>query len=143
MSLVTWLIIAAFLIIVELGTMGLTSIWFAVGAFAAAITTQFTNNLWIQLIVFMVLSIILWIFTRPIAVKHLNLGKEKTNVDSLAGQKAIVITTIDNLQATGQAKVNGLEWTARSADDSIINAGETVIIKEVEGVKLIVEPIQS
>lgn len=143
MSLVTWLIIAAFLIIVELGTMGLTSIWFAVGAFAAAITTQFTNNLWIQLIVFMVLSIILWIFTRPIAVKHLNLGKEKTNVDSLAGQKAIVTTTIDNLQATGQAKVNGLEWTARSADDSIINAGETVIIKEVEGVKLIVEPIQS
>ncbi len=143
MSLVTWLIIAAFLIIVELGTMGLTSIWFAVGAFAAAITTQFTNNLWIQLIVFMVLSIILWIFTRPIAVKHLNLGKEKTNVDSLAGQKAIVTTTIDNLQATGQAKVNGLEWTARSADDSIINAGETVIIKEVEGVKLIVEPIQA
>lgn len=143
MSLVTWLIIAAFLIIVELGTMGLTSIWFAIGAFAAAITTQFTNNLWIQLIVFMVLSIILWIFTRPIAVKHLNLGKEKTNVDSLAGQKAIVTITIDNLQATGQAKVNGLEWTARSADDSIINAGETVIIKEVEGVKLIVEPIQA
>jgi membrane protein implicated in regulation of membrane protease activity len=143
MSLVTWLIIAAFLIIVELGTMGLTSIWFAVGAFAAAITTQFTNNLWIQLIVFMVLSIILWIFTRPIAVKHLNLGKEKTNVDSLAGQKAIVTTTIDNLQATGQAKVNGLEWTARSADDSIINAGQTVVIKEVEGVKLIVEPIQA
>ncbi len=143
MGLTTWLIIAAVLIIIELGTMGLTSIWFAIGAFAAAITTQFSDNLWIQLIVFMVLSIILWIFTRPIAVKHLNLGKEKTNVDSLTGQKAIVTATIDNLKATGQAKVNGLEWTARSTNDEIINAGETVIIQSVEGVKLIVEKVQS
>lgn len=139
MDPVIWLWIAVILIIIELITVSLTSIWFAVGAIAAAVCGMFTDNLWIQLIIFMVASIVLWIFTRPIALKYLNLGKEKTNVDSLAGQQAIVTETINNIEALGHAKINGLEWTARSVDDSVIEAGSVVTIKEVSGVKLIVE----
>lgn len=144
MSTTIWLIIAAVLIVIEIITIGLTSIWFAIGAFASAVCAVFTDNLWIQLSVFIILSVVLWIFTRPLAVKKLKLDKdniEKTNVESLVGQKAIVTSTINNLTAEGQAKINGLEWTARSADNSIIDAGSTVIIKEVSGVKLIVETL--
>lgn len=141
MDPIIWLSIAAILIILELITVSLTSVWFAGGAIATAICSMFTEHLWIQLIIFMAVSIILWIFTRPIALKYLNLGKEKTNVESLAGQQAIVTETINNLEAVGHAKINGLEWTARSVDDSVIEAGSPVIIKKVSGVKLIVEPM--
>ena len=89
----------------------------------------------------MVASILLWIFTRPIAMKYLNLGKEKTNIDSLVGQQAIVTETINNLESLGHAKINGLEWTARSADNTIIEAGSVVIVKEISGVKLIVDKL--
>lgn len=141
MSIVTWLIIAAVLIILEIITISLTSIWFAVGAFAAALVTTATDNLWIQLGVFIALSVILWIFTRPVAMKYLKLGRVKTNVESLAGQKAIVTETINNIEAKGHAKINGLEWTARSADNTVIDEGAFVVIKEVSGVKLIVETV--
>ena len=141
MDPIIWLVIAAILIIVELITVSLTSVWFAGGAIAAAVCSMFTDNLWIQLIIFMAVSIVLWIFTRPIALKYLNLGKEKTNIESLAGQKAIVTETINNLESLGHAKINGLEWTARSVDNSVIEAGSTVIVKEISGVKLIVESL--
>lgn len=141
MSIITWLIIAAVLIAIEIITVSLTSIWFAAGAFAAAVATIFTDNLFIQLGIFLALSVILWIFTRPIAVNHMNLGKEKTNVESLVGQQAIVTETINNVEASGHAKINGLEWTARSENNSIIDSGSLVIIKAVSGVKLIVEEV--
>lgn len=140
MSLMTWLIISAVLILVELFTMGLTSIWFALGSFAAAITSCITDNLWIQLLVFMLVSVVLWIFTRPIALKHLHLGKEKTNVESLVGQRAVVTATIDNLNNSGKADLNGQEWTARSVDGTIIEAGTTVTVQDISGVKLMVSP---
>lgn len=139
MDPIIWLSIAIILIVFELITVSLTSIWFAGGAIASAVCSIFTDNLWIQLVIFMAASIVLWIFTRPIAIKYLNLGKEKTNVESLAGQKAVVTETINNLEAVGHAKINGLDWTARSADNTVIEAGSTVIVKEISGVKLIVE----
>ncbi len=144
MSVTTWLVIATVLIAIEIASVSLTSIWFAIGAFASAVCALFTDNLWIQLSIFIVLSIVLWICTRRIAIDKLKIGKdnvEKTNVESLAGQRAIVTATINNLTAEGQAKVNGLEWTARSVDNSIIEAGSTVMIREVSGVKLIVEKL--
>lgn len=141
MSIITWLIIAAVLIVLEIITVSLTSIWFAIGAFAAALVTTATDHLGIQLGIFIAISIILWIFTRPIAMKHLKLGRLKTNVESLVGQQAIVTETINNIEAKGHAKINGLEWTARSEGNTIINEGAIVVIKEVSGVKLIVEAI--
>ncbi len=138
MSTSTWLIIAAILIIVEIISIGLTSVWFAFGAFAAAVVSCFTDSLVIELAVFIAVSIVLWVFTRPIAMKYIKPGKEKTNVETLPGSVAIVTEKIDNLGGTGAAKINGLEWTARSSDNSIIEAGETVVINEVSGVKLLV-----
>ena len=141
MSVITWLVIAIILIVIELFTVSLTTIWFAVGAICSAFCTLFTDNLWPQLIVFIIVSVILFIFTRPFAMKHLHLGKEKTNIDSIVGQQAVVTETIDNIKGTGHAKINGLDWTARSTDEAVtIAQGAVVTVREVSGVKLMVEP---
>lgn len=95
--------------------------------------------LWLQILLFLAVSVVLLIFTRPLAVKYMNRNVNKTNVDSLPGEKAVVTKTIDNLRGTGQAVVNGLEWSAKSRDETIIDEGAIVRIVAVEGVKLVVE----
>ena len=95
--------------------------------------------LWLQITLFIVVSFILLVFTRPAAARLLNKKVEKTNVESLPGQKAVVLQEINNLQGTGQVRINGLEWTARSLNDQIISKDAVVTVVTVEGVKLIVE----
>ncbi len=136
---VIWLIVAAMLIIVEIGTMGLTTIWFAGGAILAAAAAAFGAKWIVQALIFAVVSLLLLVLTRPIAQKHLMKSQEKTNVESLVGKTAIVTSDIDNLKEEGTVKVNGLEWTARSADDTVIEKGSEVVITSISGVKLIVE----
>ncbi|MCJ7846555.1 NfeD family protein [Blautia sp. NSJ-175] len=136
---VMWLILLGVLLVVEIITLGLTTIWFAGGALAAFLAALAGGPLWLQIILFFAISILLLIFTRPIAIKYMNKNVSKTNVDSLPGEKAVVIKTIDNLRGTGQAVVNGLEWSAKSKDETIIDEGKVVRIVAVEGVKLIVE----
>lgn len=138
--IICWLLLAAIFIVIELVTLGLTTIWFAGGAFVAAIAGACGANLVVQVILFLVVSIVLLVLTRPIAVKHLDSKIEKTNSEALIGQTAVVIQEINNVNATGQAKINGMEWTARAKNDSdIIPAGINVTIVEISGVKLIVE----
>lgn len=135
-----WLLMAAIFIVIELVTLGLTTIWFAGGAFVAAIAGACGTNLAIQVILFLVVSIILLVLTRPIAVKHLDSKIEKTNTEALIGKTAVVVQEINNVNATGQAKINGMEWTARAKNENeIIPAGTNVTIVEISGVKLIVE----
>lgn len=135
-----WLLMAAIFIVVELVTLGLTTIWFAGGAFVAAIAGACGANLAIQVILFLVVSIVLLVLTRPIAVKHLDSKIEKTNSEALIGKTAVVIQEINNVNGTGQAKINGMEWTARAKnEDEIISAGTNVNIVDISGVKLIVE----
>lgn len=136
---VMWLILLGVLLVVEIITLGLTTIWFAGGALAAFLAALAGGPLWLQIILFFAVSILLLIFTRPIAIKYMNKNVSKTNVSSLPGEKAVVIKTIDNLRGTGQAVVNGLEWSAKSKDETIIDEGKVVRIVAVEGVKLIVE----
>lgn len=138
--IICWLLLAAIFIVIELVTLGLTTIWFAGGAFVAAIAGACGANLVVQVILFLVVSIVLLVLTRPIAVKHLDSKIEKTNSEALIGQTAVVIQEINNVNATGQAKINGMEWTARAKKDGdIIPAGTNVTIVEISGVKLIVE----
>ena len=86
--------------------------------------------------VFLAVSFVLLIFTRPFAVKYVNKGTVKTNVDGLVGKKARVLEEIDNGSGSGTAVLNGQEWTARAVrDDLVIHKGETVIVKEIRGVK--------
>lgn len=138
--IICWLLLAAIFIVIELVTLGLTTIWFAGGAFVAALAGACGANLVVQVILFLVVSIVLLVLTRPIAVKHLDSKIEKTNSEALIGQTAVVIQEINNVNATGQAKINGMEWSARAKKDGdIIPAGTNVTIVEISGVKLIVE----
>ncbi len=133
MGLTIWLIITVILIVVEIITLGLTSIWFAGGAFVAGLISLTGAHWLVQLLVFAVVSTLLFVFTRPFAAKHL-----MKNVDSLIGKEGIVKQEINNLEAQGVVKLSGMEWSARSADDSKIAAGEKVLVQSIDGVKLIV-----
>lgn len=139
MHAILWLILFIVLIIAEFATMGLTTIWFAAGALIAFFASLLHATWWLQFILFIVVSFVLLIFTRPIAVKYLNKGITKTNVDSMIGKTAKVITEINNEQAAGYVIISGQEWAARSANGSIIPVDTIVTIKAIEGVKVIVE----
>ena len=136
---ICWLAVFVLLIVIELATMGLTTIWFAGGAVAGFIASMLGANVVIQAVVFFVVSIVLLIFTRPFAVRYINSNKTKTNIDGLIGQEALVLEEINNIRETGCARLDGKEWTARSVDDSVIPADTVVIVERIEGVKLIVK----
>ena len=122
--------------------MALTTIWFAGGAVFAFFAAVLGFSIQTQLVVFLIVSFILLLFTRPLAMRFVNRETVKTNVDGLIGRRAKVITKIDNNEPSGATVVDGQEWTARSMDDAVtIPVGTHVVIKEVRGVKLIVEPV--
>ena len=136
----TWLIFFVACIVIEIITMGLTTIWFAGGSLVAAVSAAFSAPLWLQLLLFVAVSFVLLYFTRPIAVKYFNKDRIKTNVESLIGKQAIVISEIDNLQGIGQVTVGGQEWSARTVKDGItLPVGCVVVIRAINGVKLMVE----
>ena len=137
---IIWLALMAVLLIIEIMTLGLTTIWFAAGALFPFLTALLGLNQGIQIGVFVVVSVVLLFFTRPWAVKYLNTRTVKTNTEALVGKSARVIADINNLKSEGQVVINGLEWTARSSDDTIIfRTGDVVTVVGIEGVKLIVE----
>lgn len=142
MDMIGWLAAFVILIGIEAATMALTTIWFAGGAVLAFFAAVLGCSIHVQLAVFLIVSFLLLILTRPLAMRFVNRETVKTNVDGLIGRKAKVIAKIDNNEPSGAAVVNGQEWTARSADDAVtIPVGTHVVIKEVRGVKLIVEPV--
>lgn len=135
-----WLGLMIILGVIELLTLGLTSIWFAAGALVAFIVAMIGLRFSIQLIVFVVVSLVLLFFTRPLAQKYLNSETTKTNAEALIGRTVRVTGDVSNLKDEGQVTVNGLEWTARSSDDTqVFRKGDLVKIIRIEGVKLIVE----
>ncbi len=139
-----WLIIMITCLFIEAMTVSLVCIWFAGGALIALIAAALHAPLWLQVILFLLVSLVLLFFTRPIAVKYFNKDRIKTNAESLVGKQAIVTAQINNLKATGEATVNGQHWTARSAVDSVvITEGAVVEIKDIKGVKLIVQEVQT
>ena len=135
---VMWLIVMVACLVVEVCTLGLASIWFAGGALLALIIALIGGPFWLQLLVFLVVSIVLLVFTRPVATKYFNQNRTKTNVESVVGKQAIVTAAIDNLKGQGQIVTDGMEWTARSLDSSVIEEGTVVVIEKIEGVKAIV-----
>lgn len=135
-----WLVILVLLVVIELLTMGLTTVWFAGGALAATLASLLGLPLAIQIILFLVVSGLLLFFTRPIAVKYFNKDRVRTNAESLVGRQAIVISEIDNLQGIGQVNVGGMEWSARTRDENVtLPVGAVVVVLAIDGVKLIVE----
>lgn len=139
-TIVFWLIVLILSIVVEVATLGLVSIWFAGGALVAILAALLHAPIALQIILFLAVSIMLLFFTRPIAVKYFNKDRVKTNVESMIGRQAIVISEINNLQGIGQVNVGGQEWSARSNDDDIrLAVGAVVDVVAIDGVKLIVE----
>ena len=139
MDIIIWLIILIVCIVVEAVTMGLTTMWFAGGSLVAAIAAALHAPVIVQVILFLVVSFLMVFFTRPIAVKYFNRKRVKTNVESLVGRQAIVISEINNLQGIGQVTVGGQEWSARSSKDEVnLPVGAVVNVIAVSGVKLIV-----
>jgi len=137
---ICWLVLLIAFIMIEFATMGLTTIWFAGGSVAGFIASIVGAGFIVQVILFLIVSILLLVFTRPFAAKYINKNKIKTNVDSLAGRKAVVTQMIDNLQATGEASLDGKEWMARSVnEDDKIPEGTIVKVIRISGVKLIVQ----
>ena len=142
MTVMYWLGAAAIFVVIEIITMGLTTIWFAGGALVGAVMAAFSLPLWSQIIAFVIVSVILLILTIPRALKYLNSRTVRTNADSLIGQTALVTQDIDNLNAKGQVKVEGQIWTARSISDDVqLHEGQKVMIESISGVKVIVKPI--
>ena len=137
---VVWLGILVILVVIELLTMGLTTIWFAGGALVAALISIPGTPLILQILFFLVVSILLLYFTRPIAVKYFNRDRTRTNVESLIGRQAIVISEINNVEGIGQVNTGGMEWSARSSyHNVVIPVGAVVTVLGIDGVKLIVE----
>ena len=132
-----WLIIAIILFTVEALTVNLTTIWFGFGAIIAMVVAALGGSTSLQIIFFVAGAVILLIFTRPLAVKYIR--KTSTNIDTLIGKQAIVIEKIDNLAGTGQVKIDGNVWSARSELGLIISEREVVEVVEISGVKLIVK----
>lgn len=143
MNYIGWLIVFVIFAALELVSLGLTCIWFAVGALAACVTSLFTGNWIIQAIVFIVVTVVVLIFLRPIAMKYINNKAEKTNVESMEGKIGKVISEIDNINARGMVQIDGMDWTARSQENEVIREGALVEVIFVEGVKVIVKEVKN
>lgn len=135
-----WLALLIALIITEAATVQLTTIWFACGALVSLFLSAFgADNILIQVIVFLSVSLVSFIATRPLVKKYINQKSQPTNADRCIGSLAVVTEEINNLHGTGAVKVNGLIWSARTTSDNTIPADTTVTVKSIDGVKLIVE----
>lgn len=138
-----WLILLVVFIVAEALTVGLVSIWFAGGSLVAMIlAVAGVDTIW-QIIVFLLVSGLLLVSTRPIAMKYYNNKKEKTNYQSVIGTSVRITEKVDNFNQTGAAFTDGKEWTVRAEDDAvIIEKDMPAVVVAVEGVKLIVKPCE-
>ena len=137
---VIWLIAMVILLIVEAMVPGLISIWFAIGALAALISALFHAPVWLQLVWFFAISILTLVLTRPLVKKYVNSRVTPTNADVVIGKDAVVTERIDNLHSQGAVMLDGKVWTARTEKEQVtVEAGETIRVLRIEGVKMSVE----
>ena len=142
MNALVWLVLLGLFLFAEAATVTMVSLWFAVGALGAMIVNLLGAELWLQILVFFVISIVALAALRPWARKHFNPKTAKTNVDAVIGSQGRVLADIDNVEATGQVKLGAMEWTARSTSGEPIEAGTLVQVDRVEGVKVFVSPVK-
>lgn len=133
-----WLIVMVLFLVVEATTVGLVCIWFAVGSLIALLAAMCGAQLWLQIVLFLVVSAATLYFTRPLVKRYVNSKVEPTNADMVIGKECRVTETVDNIAGTGAVYVDGKTWTARSENDEVIQAGTLVTAKSIDGVKLIV-----
>ena len=137
-----WLALLILFGVGEAATVGLASIWFAAGSLAALICALLGGPVWLQVVLFLVVSALCLVALRPIVRKHFNTKVQPTNADRILGETARVTEEIDNFQGKGAVIISGMTWTARSSEATPIPAGSTVRVLRIEGVKVIVELIK-
>ncbi|MBR3646599.1 MAG: NfeD family protein [Lachnospiraceae bacterium] len=137
-----WLMAFIVLIVIEVFTVGLTTIWFALGSLVAYFAHLLGAGTWVQMVLFIIISVVSMILIRPIAIRTLKNKNVKTNVDAIAGKKVKVLKTINNIEAAGEVLIDGIEWTARTEDDTVIEKDEIVEVVRIEGVKAIVKKVE-
>ena len=137
-----WLAVALVMLIAEAATVQMVSIWFCLGAVAAAITAILGGSVPVQVVVFVVVSGLTMAFTRKFFKKVLRVKKTPTNADSVIGAIGQVTEPIDDEAGTGRIKVEGMDWSARTTDGSKLPEGVKVKVKAIAGVKLMVSPIR-
>ena len=138
-----WLAIAILFGIVEAATLGLTSIWFALGALGAMAVAALHGPIWLQILVFVLISVVTLVLTRDIAKQYFNRSRQPTNADRIIGAEALVLEDVDNMRATGTVRAGGAVWTARSRDGVRIPRDSTVRVVDIDGVKAIVVPTET
>ena len=139
-----WLALLVIFLIVEAACpIHLVSIWFALGSLAALICSALSAPVWVQIVLFVVVSGVLLALLWPLARKFLNPRVTSTNVDSVIGSVGLVTVGIDNVESCGQVKLGGMEWTARSTSGDPIAVGTEIRVDKVEGVKVFVTPVKT
>lgn len=142
-EIIFWLVLLVAFLIGEIISVGLTSIWFAAGSLVSLLIAICDGNFAFQIVVFFVVSFVLLFGTRPWAQKYVNSKSEKTNVDGLIGKRVTICQEVNNLNQSGKAVLNDVEWTVRTDDDKeIISQGELAEILRISGVKLIVKRVK-
>ncbi|MBQ2633697.1 MAG: NfeD family protein [Oscillospiraceae bacterium] len=140
LEILIWAGLTVLFVLVELATYGLASIWFALGALAALIAAALGAPLWLQVVLFAVVSVASLVLTRPLARKFVNSRSQPTNADRVIGAPARVTEEINDFNGTGAVSVDGKLWSARSADGAVVPVGAHVTVREIRGVRLIVSP---
>ena len=134
-----WIVLILVTVILEAATMQLTCIWFTFGALGAWLISICGGAIWLQLIVFCVVSLLLLLFTRPLALKYLKPKTEKTNADAVPGKIGVVVSPVRPIEGIGQVKVEGLIWSAKPEDGlQTFEIGERVEVVRIEGVKIVI-----
>lgn len=140
MMITIWAVAIVVFLVIEALTVGIASIWFALGSICALIAALLGAPEWLQVVWFVVISVVTLVFTRPMVKKYVHSKRQPTNADRVIGMKATVREEINNLAAKGSVMADGKEWTARSSGGETIASGSVVRVIAIEGVKLIVEP---
>lgn len=136
-----WLVALIVFGVVEGITVGLTSVWFALGALVALAAELLGAPVWLQVALFLVVSFLTLLLLRPLTKSYFNKDLTPTNADRIIGTEVVVTEAIDNLTAHGQVNVAGMPWTARSESGTPIAEGTTVRVECIEGVKVFVSPV--
>lgn len=134
-----WIVLIVALVVIEAVTVQLVTIWFAVGAVGGLIASALNLDIWLQVLIFVAVSAITLVATRPLVKRFTRMQKQPTNADRYIGQTAVVVEPIDNIHSKGAVTIGGLEWTARTVDGSTVEKDELVTVKAIEGAKLIVK----
>ena len=142
MESIIWLALMVIFLIAEALTVSMVSLWFAAGAVVALLLSLLHLQVWVQVVVFFVVSGVLLACLRPMVRRHVAPKIVPTNVDAIVGTRGIVTAEIDNVCAAGQVKVNGMEWSARSTTGEIIPEGTLIRVERIEGVKAFVTPVK-